>query len=48
LDSGFAATQLRLFEADKAKSREVSVDKTGGLIFLQPIQQAASLASPQL
>jgi len=48
LDGNFAAQQTRLFEMDKRQSREVTLDKTGGLTFLHPIQQAAGLASPQL
>jgi cardiolipin synthase A/B len=48
LDRDFAAKQTHLFEADKRQGREVALDKTGGLIFLHPIQQAAGLASPQL
>jgi len=48
LDRGFAAEQVHLFEMDKRRSREMALDKTGGLIFLHPIQQAAGLASPQL
>jgi cardiolipin synthase len=48
LDRDFAAKQTHLFEADKRQAREVALDKTGGLIFLHPIQQAAGLASPQL
>jgi cardiolipin synthase len=45
LDSDFAAQQTRLFEMDKKQSREMTLDKTGGL---NPLQQAAGLASPQL
>jgi cardiolipin synthase len=48
LDRDFAARPTRLFEMDKKQSREMALDKTGGLIFLHPIQQAAGLASPQL
>jgi cardiolipin synthase A/B len=48
LDRDFAAQQTRLFERDKRQSQEMSLDKTGGLIFLHPIEQAAGLASPQL
>jgi cardiolipin synthase len=48
LDRGFAAQQIRLFDVDKRQSQEMGLDKTGGLIFLHPIQQAAGLASPQL
>jgi cardiolipin synthase len=45
LDSDFAAQQAHLFEIDKKQSREMRLDKTGGL---NPLQQAAGLASPQL
>ncbi|PYK95418.1 MAG: cardiolipin synthase B [Verrucomicrobia bacterium] len=45
LDRNFAAQQTRLFEMDKKQSREMTLDKTGGL---HPLQQAAGLASPQL
>jgi cardiolipin synthase len=48
LDRSFAAQQTRLFEMDKRQSQEMGLDKTGGLIFLHPIQQAAGLVSPQL
>lgn len=48
LNRGFAAQQIRLFETDKKQSREVTLDKTDGLIFAHPIQQAAGLAAPQL
>ena len=48
LDRNFAAQQRRLFEADKRRSREVTADATGGLIFLHPIEQAAGVVSPQL
>ncbi len=46
LDRGFAARQIRLFEADKARSRQVMV-KDGDLLSV-PLQQAAGLAAPQL
>ena len=48
LDRSFAAQQMRLFETDKRQSQEIGLDKTGDLIFLHPIQQAAGFASPQL
>ena len=35
-------------KAHRANSREVSVDKGGGLMFAAPFEQAAGLASPQL
>jgi cardiolipin synthase A/B len=48
LDRSFAAQQTRLFEMDKLKSGEVTLDKAGDLIFGQPLQQAAGLVSPEL
>jgi cardiolipin synthase A/B len=48
LDRNFAAQQIRLFESDKKQCREATHDKTGGLIFAHPIQQAAGLVAPQL
>jgi cardiolipin synthase len=48
LDRSFAAEQIRLFEQDKRRSREVTLDKAGGLIFTAPLEQALSLSSPQL
>lgn len=48
LNSSFAAQQARLFEADKRRSREISLDETGKLGFLHPLQQAASVVSPEL
>ncbi len=48
LDRQFAAQQTRLFDTDKGKSRQASLDSTGKLIFLHPLEQAAGLASPQL
>ncbi|MDQ3120519.1 MAG: phospholipase D-like domain-containing protein, partial [Verrucomicrobiota bacterium] len=48
LSRSFAAGQTRLFEDDKRRSREITLDETGRLSFLNPLQQAASLLSPQL
>ena len=48
LDRNFAAQQTRLFENDKRNSREVTPDELRGLQFVNPFQQAASLAAPQL
>jgi cardiolipin synthase len=45
LDRQFAAEQTRLFEMDKKRSDEMTLDETGKL---HPLQQAAGLASPQL
>ena len=48
LDRQFASEQTRLFEMDKRRSRQASLNPTGKLIFLHPLQQAAGLASPEL
>jgi cardiolipin synthase A/B len=48
LDRGFAAEQTRLFNQDRARSREITLDKAGGLIFTAPLQELAGVASPQL
>jgi cardiolipin synthase len=48
LDRNFAGQQIRLFESDEKQCREATLDKTGGLIFAHPIQQAAGLVAPQL
>ena len=48
LNRNFAAQQTSLFEMDKRHSGEVTLDKAGGLIFGQPLQQAAGLVSPEL
>jgi cardiolipin synthase len=48
LDRNFAAQQARLFEADKKRSRQVTLDKAGELNFANPIQQTAGLVAPQL
>jgi cardiolipin synthase A/B len=48
LDRNFAAQQIRLFESDKKQCREVTLDKTGGLLFANPIHQAAGVVAPQL
>jgi cardiolipin synthase len=48
LDPSFAAQQTHLFESDKNHSRGVMLDKTGGVIFAHPIEQAAGLVSPQM
>jgi cardiolipin synthase len=47
-DRNFAAQQIRLFEGDKRHTQEMGLDKTGGLILLHPLQQAAGIVSPQL
>ncbi len=48
LDRSFAAEQIRLFNQDRAVSRQVSVDETGGLIFTAPLKEVVGLAAPQL
>src|SRR5437016_5820260 len=48
MERNFAARQIRLFESDKKQCREVTLDKTGGLLFANPIQQAAGVVAPQL
>ena len=48
LDRSFAAGQIRLFNQDRAVSRQVSVDETGGLIFTAPLKEVVGLAAPQL
>ena len=45
LDRDFAAQQTQLFEQDKKQSQKMTLDKTGGLHFLE---RAADLASPVL
>ncbi len=47
-DRGFAATQIRLFNQDRAKSRGITVDEAGGLIFTAPIKEVVGLTSSQL
>lgn len=48
LNASFAAQQARLFEADKKQSRQITLNETGKLGFLDPVQQAASVLAPQL
>ena len=48
LDRSFAAEQIRLFNQDRAVSRQVALDEAGGLIFTAPLQEVVGLASPQL
>jgi cardiolipin synthase A/B len=48
LNRSFAATQTRLFEMDKRQSRELTLNDAGKLNLVNPVQQAASVASPQL
>ena len=48
LNHSFASEQARLFEQDKRRSREITLDDTGRMTFLNPIQQTASLVSPEL
>ena len=48
LSRSFAAEQTRLFNRDKSRSREYTLDDAGQLGFLNPVQQAASVMAPQL
>ena len=48
LSTSFAAQQARLFEIDKRRSKEITLDETGKLGALNPVQQAASLVAPEL
>jgi cardiolipin synthase len=48
LNSSFAAQQARLFEMDKRRSREITLEETGKLGFAHPIQEAASVIAPEL
>ncbi|MDQ6765820.1 MAG: phospholipase D-like domain-containing protein, partial [Verrucomicrobiota bacterium] len=48
LNSNFAAQQARLFEIDKRRSRRITVNDAGGLEFLNPVDQAASVLAPEL
>ncbi len=48
LDRQFAAEQMRLFEMDKRRSREIPLGELNGLHVANPLDQAASLLSPQL
>ncbi|MEP6822446.1 MAG: phospholipase D-like domain-containing protein, partial [Chthoniobacterales bacterium] len=48
LSQSFAAEQTRLFNQDKRRSREFTLDDAGKLGFLNPVQQAAGVVAPQL
>jgi cardiolipin synthase len=48
LDSDFAAQQIHLFEIDKRRSHEITPDEVGGFHLGNPLDQAATLLSPQL
>ena len=48
LDSDFAAQQIHLFEIDKRRSREITPEEVGGFHLGNPLDQAATLLSPQL
>jgi cardiolipin synthase len=48
LNSSFAAQQARLFENDKRRSREITLDETGKLALAHPLQEAASVIAPEL
>lgn len=48
LSSSFASQQARLFEMDKRRSREITLNETGRLGFAHPLQQAASIIAPEM
>jgi cardiolipin synthase len=48
LNRSFAAAQTRLFEIDKRQSRELTLNDAGKLNLLNPVENAATVASPQL
>lgn len=48
LNTSFAAQQTRLFEADKRRSREITLNEPGKLGFAHPLQEAASVIAPEL
>jgi cardiolipin synthase A/B len=48
LNRSFAATQTRLFETDKRQSRELTLSDAGKLNLVNPVQHAATIASPEL
>jgi cardiolipin synthase len=48
LDSDFATQQIHLFEIDKKRSHEVTMNEVGGFHLSNPFEQAAALLSPQL
>jgi hypothetical protein len=48
LNRSFASQQARLFEIDKRRSREITLNETGKLGFAHPLQQAASVVAPEL
>jgi cardiolipin synthase len=48
LNQSFAAEQARLFVRDKQRSREITVNSAGRPTLASPIEQAASVASPEM
>jgi phosphatidylserine/phosphatidylglycerophosphate/cardiolipin synthase-like enzyme len=48
LNRSFAAQQTPLFDADKRRSREITLNETGKLGFAHLPQQAASVIAPEL
>ncbi|MEP6808994.1 MAG: phospholipase D-like domain-containing protein [Chthoniobacterales bacterium] len=48
LNRSFAASQTRLFNRDKSRSREITLDEAGKMGFLNPVQHAASVLAPQM
>ena len=48
LSRSFASEQARLFDLDKRRSREITLDETSRLGPVHPLQQAASVMAPEL
>ena len=48
LNRSFATSQIHLFEMDKHHSKELTLNDAGKLNLVNPVQQAAGVASPQL
>ncbi len=48
LSSSFASQQARLFELDKRRSRQITLNEVGTLGFLNPVEQAASVVAAEL
>jgi cardiolipin synthase len=48
LNSSFASQQTRLFEADKRRSREITLDEMGHLTFLNPLHHVSGVVAPEL
>ncbi|MDQ6860388.1 MAG: phospholipase D-like domain-containing protein [Verrucomicrobiota bacterium] len=48
VDRSFAAQQARVFAQDKQRSREITLDEAGKMGLANPIEQVASIVSPEL